>query len=491
MSFITVDPKYPVYDGIPLTFRAPCDSKDAEGLLVANTKYYFRDANSDDVTGINRLFSAGAYVSVTLDTTKKYAYITNAVTNYSNTVAGDILETVRTDLGDRWLLCSGDIVREGQYPKLHKVMPYNTEWRRVAPFQDFNRVQAIYGKPGQWALIKSWNPGSSGSQGKAAALYDANTDEVTAIGCPVVKTERAYGIIGLSHDGDRYILGVGERSDASDLYYRCHLFASDDLVNWTKARSFDTGTYHEPYDMIFDGTGTIVASQYYPYTGNTDETYRVNVHYTNKEMTQTTQMSSSWRPEYLNYLAICPGGWFFTRYDSEYVSARASGSSGNSLFSFSQNGKVAFFSDRYWIGTPSKGKSAGQIEIYNTETKEKSGFSVNNLFSGLGVTGSKYYTGCEYNKNTNEWELYLRTSESGAIGTNTYRYYIAYISADAAPNDLTQYRVERVKSLPDLMGDTQMASDRSCLTTEGMLRDPNQKYLPTHSGDTLKYIYTG
>lgn len=489
MSFITVDPKYPVYDGIPLTFRAPCDSKDAEGLLVANTKYYFRDANSDDVTGINRLFSAGAYVSVTLDTTKKYAYITNAVTNYSNTVAGDILETVRTDLGDRWLLCNGNLVRDGQYPKLREVMPYNTEWRRVAPFQDFDRVQAIYGKPGQWALIKSWNPGSSGSQGKAAALYDANTDEVTAIGCPVVQTERAYGIIGLSHDGDRYILGVGERSDASDLYYRCHLFASDDLVNWTKARSFDTGTYHEPYDMIFDGTGTIVASQYYPYTGNTDETYRVNVHYTNKEMTQTTQMSLSWRPEYLSYLAICPGGWFFTRYDSEYVSARESGSSGSSLFDFSENGKVAFFSEKYFVGLPSKGKSTRYIEIYNIETKKSSDIYAENLF--VGGNGHVWLCGGEYNKNTNEWELYFRFEQSSSLGTVPTGYYIAYISADADPSDVTQYRIVRVEALPDTMGNEQMASDRSRLTSDGMLRDPNQKYLPKHSGDTLKYIYTG
>jgi hypothetical protein len=243
--------------------------------------------------------------------------------------------------------------------------------------------------------------------------------------------------------------------------------------------------------MIYDGTGTLVAAEYYSLTSNPNSTYSVYVYYTDKAMTKTTMVSGQWTPEYLHDFALVPGGWFFTRYDSDYVSARASGSSGNSLFLFSYNGKVAFFSDRYWIGTPSKGKSARYIEVYNTETKKSSNLYVANLFVDISISAAVYYDGCEYNKNTNEWELYLHTSESGATGTNTYSYYIAYISADADPSDVTQYRLVRVETLPDTMGNEQMASDRSRLNADGMLRDPNQKYLPKHSGDTMKYIYTG
>lgn len=401
---------------------------------------------------------------------------------YTARKPGDILETVRTNHGDRWLLCNGDLVREGQYPKLREAMPYNTEWRIVAPLQDFDRVQAIYGKPGQWALIKSWNPGSSERQGKAAALYDARTDTVTIINCPAIQTESAYGIIGLSHDGDRYILGVGQRSNgALDVYYRCHLFVSDDLVNWTKARYFDTGTSHEPYDMIFDGTGTIVASQYYPYTGNTDDTYRVNVHYTNKEMTQTTQMSSSWRPKYLSDFSVLPNDyWTFQRDGNTYCSVYKSGAHRN-VFSFSYNGGIAFFNDKYWIGTPNGNQYVRYIETYNFETGTKGSFTVESLFES---SDTIYLRGVEYDKNTNEWMLYI----SGAA--NTDACYIAYISADADPNDLTQYRVVRVEALPELHN-VQMAPDRSKMTAGNILRDPNQKYLPKHSGDTMKYIYTG
>ena len=181
MAFITINTRYPLYDGIPMTFRAPCDSKDADGLLVNGTKYYLRDANAEDITGINRLFATGAYVSVTVDTVNKYAYITNAVTNYGNTFAGEIIETTRTDLGDRWLLCNGDIVPEGAYPKLRDVLLYNTEWRKVAPFVSYPEVRAMP-KAGQWAFIKV--------QGKTAVLYDANTDTYTQIACPTINTER-------------------------------------------------------------------------------------------------------------------------------------------------------------------------------------------------------------------------------------------------------------------------------------------------------------
>lgn len=475
MSFITVDPKYPVYDGIPLTFRAPCDSKDAEGLLVANTKYYFRDANSDDVTGINRLFSAGAYVSVTLDTTKKYAYITNAVTNYSNTVAGDILETVRTDLGDRWLLCSGDLVREGQYPKLHKVMPYNTEWRKVAQYSTYPEVRALP-KVGQWALIDVYK--NTQLNGKTAAIYDANTDTVTEIACPTISTTKRYGIFGLTHDGDKYILGVNEFS-IGEVYPIVHLFTSTDLVNWVDKKQFTTNDYKQPYDLMFDGSVVLIAcgdySEFY-------SDYRMYVYYVDKALTVMTRYSGELESDDgYYYFAACPNRyWAFTNDDDKTFSAYRSGGV-TDRFYLNYNGRAAFFNDKYWIGAPNVDQYVRYVETYNLETRAKRSFSAESV---VGTTGTLYLRGVEYNKNANEWMLYI----SGAANTDVC--YIAYISADADPNDLTQYRVVRVEALPELHN-VQMAPDRSKMTAGNLLRDPNQKYLPKHSGDTLKYIYTG
>lgn len=475
MSFITVDPKYPVYDGIPLTFRAPCDSKDAEGLLVSNTKYYFRDANSDDVTGINRLFSAGAYVSVTLDTTKKYAYITNAVTNYSNTVAGDILETVRTDLGDRWLLCNGDIVRDGRYPKLREVMPYNTEWRNVAPFHTYPYVRAMP-KAGQWALIDVFS--NRVSNGKAAGLYDANTDTVTIIACPTISTTKRYGIFGLAHDGDKYILGVNE-SSIGEGYPIVHLFTSTDLVNWTDKKQFTMDSYRQPYDLMFDGSVILIAcSEYSEFYSD----YRMYVYYVDKALTTMTRYSGEWESDDgYYYFVACPNRyWAFTNDDDETFSAYKSGGV-TGRFYFDYNGGAAFFSDKYWIGAPNVDQYVHYIETYNIETGTKRSFSAESV---IGVAGTMYLRGVEYDKNTNEWMLYI----SGASGTDVY--YIAYISADSDPSDAANYRTVRVESLPELHN-VQMAPDRSKMTAGNLLRDPNQKYLPKHSGDTLKYIYTG
>lgn len=470
MAFITINTRYPLYDGIPLTFRAPCDSKDADGLLVNGTKYYLRDANAEDITGINRLFATGAYVSVTVDTVNKYAYITNAVTNYGNTFAGEIIETTRTDLGDRWLLCNGDIVPEGAYPKLRDVLLYNTEWRKVAPFVSYPEVRAMP-KAGQWAFIKV--------KGKTAVLYDANTDTYTQIACPTINTERKHGIFGLTHDGDRYILGVNEYS-SDDVKDKVHLFVSSDLVSWTDAHQFTMFDYDEPYDLTFDGVNVLVATNKF-INSNSSYYYIIYVYGTDKELTTTKKFNGQFQTEYLLYFSILPNGyWAVNRDGSESCSVYRAGTM-STIFSFSYNGRIAFFNDKYWIGAPADNKYVSDIETYNLETSTKKYLSVKSL---VGSTDTLYLRGVEYDKNTNEWMLYI--SNSGGSDP----YYIAYISADADPSDVAQYRTVRVASLPDLHN-VQMAPDRSKMTSGNLLRDPNTKYLPTHSGDTLKYIYTG
>lgn len=400
---------------------------------------------------------------------------------YTARKPGDILETVRTNPGDRWLLCSGDIVREGQYPKLREVMPYNTEWRKVAQYHLYTYVRAMP-IAGQWALIDVFR--NTEARGKVAGLYDANTDTYTPISCPTINTEYRYGIFGLTHDGDRYILGVNEDSNDT-VYAKVHLFVSTDLVNWTDARQFTVSGYDQPYDLTFAGANVLVATYTYDYNKSS---YEIYLYGTDKALTTTVKRSGYWNPEYLLYFSVLPDGyWSFHRDGSESISVYR-GYNEPSVFTFSYSGLIALFSDKYWIGTQSKGKIARYIEVYNTETKKLSNIYAGNLLVDISIAYSVYYEGCEYNKNTNEWELYLHTSESG--GVSTYRYYIAYISADADPNDVTQYRVVRVESLPELHN-VQMAPDRSKMTGDNLLRDPNQKYLPKHSGDTMKYIYTG
>lgn len=85
MANIQVSVKYPLYDGMPLTFKAPCDCTSVEGLtLTYNTdskSFVFKDAHGNTLTGIGNLFEANAYVKVILDTVNGFAFLQNADTN--------------------------------------------------------------------------------------------------------------------------------------------------------------------------------------------------------------------------------------------------------------------------------------------------------------------------------------------------------------------------------------------------------------------------
>ena len=82
MAFIIINTKYPkLYDGMPITFKAPCDCAFVEGLTVNSTNFIFKDANRNTLTGIGNLFSEGALVKAILDKTNGFAYIQNADNN--------------------------------------------------------------------------------------------------------------------------------------------------------------------------------------------------------------------------------------------------------------------------------------------------------------------------------------------------------------------------------------------------------------------------
>lgn len=93
MALIKIEHDNPIYDGMSLTFQAPCDCTEVNGIKIyypsltegsteiISAEFTFRDALNLDVTGIGNLFQEGAYVKVILDTTNNYAYIQNAANN--------------------------------------------------------------------------------------------------------------------------------------------------------------------------------------------------------------------------------------------------------------------------------------------------------------------------------------------------------------------------------------------------------------------------
>lgn len=81
MGYIKINTKYPVYDGAPITFRAPCDCTETEGVSVNSKNFVFKDAHGVALTGMGNLFVKDAVVKVILDVTNSCAYIQNADTN--------------------------------------------------------------------------------------------------------------------------------------------------------------------------------------------------------------------------------------------------------------------------------------------------------------------------------------------------------------------------------------------------------------------------
>lgn len=89
MANIKIELGHPVIDGMPLSFRAPCNCTAVSGIKVSymdgdNTAFIvfsFVDAHGNNLAGLGNLFAAGAMVRVVLDISGAKAYIQNADTN--------------------------------------------------------------------------------------------------------------------------------------------------------------------------------------------------------------------------------------------------------------------------------------------------------------------------------------------------------------------------------------------------------------------------
>lgn len=86
---VRVDLSTPIYDGMEVKFKAPCDAAQVTGLNLYYIKdgvqesqnFAFADANANNVGHIDALFAAGAVVKVILDLETNMAFIQNADTN--------------------------------------------------------------------------------------------------------------------------------------------------------------------------------------------------------------------------------------------------------------------------------------------------------------------------------------------------------------------------------------------------------------------------
>ena len=85
MANIKITAPAPLYDGMAVSFKAPCACTAVEGLAVTyggvEKVFTFKDAHGNTLTGIGNLFAEGAVVKVLLDTESSSAYLQNADTS--------------------------------------------------------------------------------------------------------------------------------------------------------------------------------------------------------------------------------------------------------------------------------------------------------------------------------------------------------------------------------------------------------------------------
>lgn len=121
MAKIKVTSKCAVYDGLSITFKAPCDSASADGINVYHNgvkkAFTIRDAHGADLANKSNLFTAGSYVKVILDTTKNYAYLQNADTN----------SYIEASLSGYARFAYGSYVGEGNDAKVGKSITFDFE----------------------------------------------------------------------------------------------------------------------------------------------------------------------------------------------------------------------------------------------------------------------------------------------------------------------------------------------------------------------------
>lgn len=129
MAKITITINGPLMDGHKVTFAAPCDCTEVDGLKVlyiedgtrSSKLFTMKDAQGNTLTGLGNLFAKNSYVHAILDTNNNLAYLQNANTNK---YIEQRFEDVGAILDDRFVVLSGSVeLREGETKQVEIPFP--------------------------------------------------------------------------------------------------------------------------------------------------------------------------------------------------------------------------------------------------------------------------------------------------------------------------------------------------------------------------------
>ena len=402
---------------------------------------------------------------------------------------GTVSETFRTDLGDDWLLCNGAGIPEGDYPVLRELIPYSTEWVEAVPANEYLHVSPSPNTH-KWVRVKrKTGTGTADYAWDKAEVYDAETRTSLTVECPLVVSGKTSLLVGITHDGAKYVLAACCYGEKTAGRYTMHLYASDDLTAWTQFYTYTLTDAAYQSDITFDGVEYLLAEGYVPSDGSTSSNYSRYVWVTPADLSGTTKRTTGTGSGYKDArFRPCPQGYY--SWDSNNDNAVDIHRAGTGEVVMSGTGSyyplnAAFFSDRYLITIADYASSeldGFDVFDWTTETKTKMTFST--LFGLATNLGSRVQSaGAEYDPLLNEWSIYFKHSST---------YYRANISADADPTVKGNYKKTVIKGYPDGYKSmlTQMSTNRA-RRYENKFRDPSLKCLPEQDGISYKYVYAG
>lgn len=159
---------------------------------------------------------------------------------------GDILNTIRTDLGDKWALCNGELFNKDDAQPLFDLMP---ETSNIFMNKEGYR-KGIFYVNGYWVTFLSYPSGNVPSKSTSIFVANSITGPWQEIQIPVIY----YGLDIDYHDGIYVILG--QNSSGSAII----LTATNILGPWTRNTSISTNNY--PTGITY-GNGVWSVGAYY------------------------------------------------------------------------------------------------------------------------------------------------------------------------------------------------------------------------------------
>lgn len=161
---------------------------------------------------------------------------------------GDTLTTVRTNLGEKWLLCNGATVDKTQYPELYDILP-QSNWLDSQYWGRANQAISGATRPVAGKVIKflngRWVAIGQSLNGKAALIYtnnDAITDDGWNFSLEYLgsSSSQPYDPIDVTYYNGNWVVAMSKSGGGKIIY---HSDISADISEWSTLYEFDlTGT---------------------------------------------------------------------------------------------------------------------------------------------------------------------------------------------------------------------------------------------------------